>query len=45
MKRKTFGNLTTSAFCGPNVIAVPPSVSAQNFLCASMFEALRWWWP
>ena len=37
-KIRTFGNFTMSALL-PNFIAVPPRVSAQNFLCASMSDA------
>ena len=40
-KMKTLGNLTTSIFCGPKVIFVPPSVSAKNLSCAGMSLAAR----
>jgi hypothetical protein len=31
-----------SALLAPNFAAVPPSVAAKNFLCASMSDAATW---
>jgi hypothetical protein len=40
MNTSTFGNRTISWLMVPILITVPPSVSAQNFLCASGLVAL-----
>jgi hypothetical protein len=37
----TPANLTISRFSVPIVTTVPPSVSAQNFRCASMFVVFK----
>src|SRR5262245_45211901 len=39
------GNLMMSILSDPNVAGVPPSVSTQNFLCASTLDTLRSKWP
>ncbi len=40
-KIQTFGILMTSRLSVPMRTTVPPSVSAQNFLCASMSLTFR----